>query len=188
MTLGQQKSLKMAKEEQTEAKQEESPVKEENTPKKETKKLSSEKKLIQDLLAKNKELLETAQRLQAEFENYKKRSEKDVLASNLRAKASILKQLLPTLDAFDSALQTSQDKGLQAIYKVFNDVLSAQGVRPVETTGEQFNYDRHEVVMTQPSEEKENTILQEVQKGYMFNDSVLRYAKVIVAKNAEGEQ
>jgi molecular chaperone GrpE len=133
------------------------------------------------------ELTETLQRLQADFENYKKQMEKQCLETNKRAKADFINRLLPILDSFELGLKNSKDKeefkkGMELIFSQFFQTLEDMGLRKIELS-KQFDPYKHEVLITEESNKKDNTILQELQKGYMLDDMVLRHTKVKVAKN-----
>lgn len=132
---------------------------------------------------------DSIQRLQAEFENYKKRVEKEKLQFRQVACAELVKGLLPIVDSFELALKAiggSSDaklvKGLEMIYAQFYSVLESQGLRPIKAVGEKLDPYRHEVLLQQEtSDEKQDGIVaEEFQKGYLFNELVLRFSKVKV--------
>lgn len=134
-----------------------------------------------------KELTDTLQRLQAEFENYKKRAEKQGEELGKYLKADLIARLLPTLDSFEMALKNTSDKekfikGVELIFAQLYSLLESEGIRPIKAVGEQFDPYRHEVLMKQESDKEEDIILEELQKGYMLNDKVLRHSKVKVSK------
>ena len=136
---------------------------------------------------KIKELTETLQNLQAEFENYKKRAEKQGEELGKYLKADLIAKLLPTLDSFEMALKNTSDKekfikGVELIFAQLYSLLESEGLRPIKAVGEQFDPYRHEVLMKQESDKEEDAILEELQKGYMLNDKVLRHSKVKVSK------
>ena len=126
------------------------------------------------------------QRLQAEFENYKKRTDKENQAFRKFANAEMIKSLLPLLDSFEMALKNTQDKekfvkGVELIYAQFYSLLEDLGVKQIDALGKQFDPYLHEVLLQEKSD-KEDIILEELQKGYTLNDSVLRHTKVKVGK------
>ena len=136
---------------------------------------------------KIKELTETLQRLQAEFENYKKRAEKQGEELVKYIKADLIAKLLPTLDSFEMALKNTADKekfikGVELIFAQFYSLLESEGIRPIKAVGENFDPYKHEVLMKEESDKEEDVILEELQKGYMLNDRVLRHSKVKVSK------
>jgi molecular chaperone GrpE len=133
-----------------------------------------------------KELKDTIQRLQADFENYKKQVEKQNLEVFKRTKADLINRLLPTLDSFELAFKNDNKfeefkKGIELIYSQFFQILEDLGVRPIDCNGK-FDPYKHEVLLSQESDKEEGLILEELQKGYMLEDCVLRHSKVKVVK------
>ncbi len=139
------------------------------------------------------------QRLQAEFENYKKRVDKEKAQFRQFAAAEVVKSFLPVLDSFELALKSITGssaaaadnikivKGLELIYGQFYSALESQGLRPIKAVGERLDPYRHEVLMQEATADakKDNIVAEEFQKGYMLNDIVLRYSKVKVLKFAK---
>ena len=138
---------------------------------------------------------ETLQRLQAEFENYKKRAEKEKAQFRQFAAAEIAKSFLPVLDSFEIALKSINRanneavdgkfiKGIELIYGQFYSVLQLQGLRPIKAVGQKLDPYTHEVLMQEEAqdEKKDGIIVEEFQKGYLFNGMVLRFSKVKVLK------
>lgn len=133
--------------------------------------------------AEYKELL---QRLQAEFENYKKRTEKEMQQHKEYAVAYFIKKLLPMLDSFELALKNNCStemlrKGLELIYVQLHTTLAAEGLKPINAVGEKFDPYVHEAIVHQASEQ-DNIVIEEMQRGYIFKDAVLRHSKVKVGK------
>ena len=136
---------------------------------------------------KVKELTETVQRVQADFENYKKRTEKEQQEFVKYACQNIVLDLLPILDNFELALQHTKDqeefvKGIELVYANFIDVLEKKGLKQINSINKEFNPVMHEALMQEKSKEDPGTIIEEFQKGYMINDKVIRPTKVKVAK------
>tara|TARA_Y100000310_G_C20689109_1_gene821013 strand:+ start:1033 stop:1548 length:516 start_codon:yes stop_codon:yes gene_type:complete len=149
--------------------------------KKEKKK--SDKEIIADLT-------DSLQRLQAEFENYKKRADKEKEEFVKYAKADIINKLLPSLDTFEIALQSTKDpekftKGMEMVYAQILSTFEDEGLRPIQALGQKFDHNYHEVMLKQESDKEEGTILEELQKGYMFDDRVLRHSKVKITEKKE---
>ena len=127
-------------------------------------------------------------RLQADFQNYKKRveKEKDDLVSI--GVVSIANQILPVIDNFERALEhdsesSSFKEGMVLIYEGLKDALKAKGIVELKALGEDFNPDFHQAVsMGHNDEYKENQIIEVLQKGYEYNGKVIRHAMVIVNK------
>lgn len=160
----------------------------EDKPKKE-KKESQEEKLMKE----KDGLKDTLQRLQAEFENYKKRTEKECVDFRKYSNAKLITKMLPILDSFELALKNSQQpeqfrKGIELIYSQFFQTLEDEGLRKIEALKKRFDPYKHEVLLTEESEEDENTILEELQRGYMLNEEVLRHTKVKIAKKPKEEK
>ncbi len=130
-----------------------------------------------DLLA---ELTDTLQRLQAEFENYRKRSERECTEFKQYANKQLIDDLLPILDNFDMALKTMPDEGFKLIYAQLFDLLSRYGLKQISCEGK-FNPKFHEALLQEQSEKEQGTILEELQKGYIVGDAVLRPARVKIA-------
>ena len=132
------------------------------------------------------ELTDSLQRMQAEFENYKKYNEKKNVEFAKYAKADIIDKLLPIMDSFEMALKHTEKKeefikGVEMIFSEIFTMLEKEGLRKIGADGK-FNPDYHEVLIKEESDKEEDTILEELQKGYMLNDKVLRYTKVKVSK------
>ncbi len=132
------------------------------------------------------ELTDTLKRLQAEFENYKKRNEKEKIEFVKYSNAGLIAGLLPVLDSYELALKNTSDKdkfieGMKMIYAQLHSILEVEGLRPIKSTGEKFDAYKHEVLLKEESDKPEGTILEEFQKGYMLNEKVLRFSKVKVS-------
>ncbi|MBI2580531.1 nucleotide exchange factor GrpE [Candidatus Woesearchaeota archaeon] len=154
-----------------------------------------------DALAKQlADYKDSLQRLQAEFENYKKRVDKEKVQFQQFATAEVVKSLLSVLDSFELALKSVNSpaaaanekmaKGMEMIYGQFYSALEAQGLRPIKALGEKFDPYRHEVLMQEETadEKKDGIVVEEFQKGYALNDVILRYSKVKVLKFAKINQ
>jgi len=143
--------------------------------------LRREKDALQD------RLLRTA----AEFDNYRKRVERERRDLADYMKADILAELLPIVDNFERALQApssdidSLRKGVELIHKQMHDFLRKRGVTPIEALGADFDPNFHQAVIheTSPSH-REGEVIEELQRGYMLGDKLLRPAMVKVAKAA----
>ncbi len=156
------------------------------TPKKEKKKSKKEielETLKAQLEAKNDQLMRTA----AEFDNFKKRTEREKTSIAEFAKAGLIKQLLPILDNIDRAAIADHDsadyiKGIEMIVKQFEAITSNLGIEEIAKPGDQFDPNFHEAVMhIEDGSLGENTIAEVLQKGYKIGDTVIRAAMVKVA-------
>ena len=137
---------------------------------------------------KIEELSDKVKRQMAEFENFRKRSEKEKTQMyEIGAKSSIEK-ILPVVDNFERGLvgmEESEDpfaQGMQMIYKQMMTSLAEAGVSPIEAVGKEFDPEFHNAVMHVEDEAfGENEVVEELQKGYMYRDSVVRHSMVKVA-------
>ena len=134
--------------------------------------------------------LDRAARIQAEFENYRKRSEKQQQEFKEYALAGAMTTLLPILDSLDRALNTKAASledfhaGIELIDKQFHDALAKLGVQPVPAEGEPFDPNVHQAIQMVDTEEVEdNHVLDELQRGYKLKDRLLRPAMVRVARH-----
>lgn len=132
---------------------------------------------------------DSLQHLQADFENYRKRVEKDNAALSLRAKADIMKALLPVVDSFELALKNNADpekfrKGTEMIYAQLYSTLEDIGLKKIDALNQKFDPYKHEVLLQEPSE-KDGIVLEELQRGYLLAGNILRYTKVKVGKKEE---
>lgn len=134
-------------------------------------------------------------RLMAEFENFRKRTDREKEQMFENGAKSVIEKVLPVIDNFERALdmtssEGSEEKendpfmdGMQKVYRQLMDELEKIGVKPIEAVGTEFNPEFHNAVMQVDSEEFDSGIVaMEMQKGYMFNDSVVRHSMVGVAK------
>jgi len=133
--------------------------------------------------------LDRAARIQAEFENYRKRSEKQQQEFKEYALAGAMTTLLPILDSLDRALNTKAasledfHSGIELIDKQFHDALAKLGVQPVPAEGEPFDPNVHQAIqMVDTDEVEDNHVLDELQRGYKLKDRLLRPAMVRVAR------
>lgn len=132
-------------------------------------------------------------RLYADFENFRKRTQKDIWEMRQMAAKDVLKSILVIADDFERALKAAENttdetlkNGTQLIYNKLKNILEQNGVKPIESIGKDFNIEFHEAITEiQMGEENEGKIVDEVERGYMIHDNVLRYAKVIVGKKNE---
>ena len=165
--------------------------------KKETKKDKTHKKnKVEEQLEKAEaELLELKDkhiRLQAEFDNYRKRTLKERMELLKTASESVLVGILPVIDDFDRAIQTLDQAeenshlkdGVTLIFNKFQDFLKQNGVKEIEGKDQAFDTDLHEAITTfpAPSEELKGKIIDVVQKGYYLNDKVIRHSKVVIGE------
>ena len=158
--------------------------------KKQDKKKVEKKPTEKEIIA---ELTDTLQRTQAEFENYKKRVDKEKGEFVKYAKAELIQKILPTLDTFEIALKSISDKekfvkGMEMIYAQLFSTLEAEGLKPIESLGKKFDPYLHEVMLKEKSDKDEGMVLEELQKGYMLNDKVLRHSKVKISEKAKEKE
>lgn len=136
------------------------------------------------------EALEKYQRLFAEFDNFRKRSEKEKAARYDMGARDIIEKVLPVLDSFELALKNVPEgetdspfvEGMEKIHKQFLKMLEDAGVTPIDAVGQEFNPEFHNAVMhVEDPEAGENMIVEEFQKGYMYKEHIVRYSMVKVA-------
>ena len=136
------------------------------------------------------ELTDRVQRQMAEFDNFRKRTEKEKSAMFEMGASDIIKKLLPVIDNFergfksvgDEELETPFAKGMDMVYKQFTKLLEDTDVKPIEAVGKEFNPDFHNAVMHIDDESVgENIIVEEFEKGYTYRDTVIRHSMVKVA-------
>lgn len=151
--------------------------------KKEKKLSHREQKELNALKAQLEEKNDQYLRLYAEYENFRKRSEKEKTECYTSAYADALTAFLPLLDSMAQALQFApEDKGIQALVKQQNDILAKLGITEIESDGAAFDPNFHNAIMHEENPEVgENVVVQTFQKGYMRGERVLRPAMVKVA-------
>jgi molecular chaperone GrpE len=147
---------------------------------------------LQKVRAERDMLVDRLARLQAEFENARKRTAREQQDFREYAVADAIKALLPSLDSFERALQTSaRDKsefrgGVELIYKQLQDALQKLGLRAIPAKGEPFDPHLHEAIeMVETSDADDHQILEELQRGYKLKDRLLRPSMVKVARNSK---
>lgn len=134
------------------------------------------------------ELQNKLTRLQADFQNYKRRTENDKATSFNYGIESMVMDILPVLDNFQRALTTSEDKedlfykGVTMIEKQFIEALEKNSVKEIKALGREFDPNFHHAVSTIESEEEKGVIIEVLQKGYLINEKVIRPAMVIVSQ------
>ena len=136
------------------------------------------------------EYKEHLQRLQAEFDNYRKRIEREKTEYCKFANHELMLNLLSILDSFELALKNTEKKedfirGIEMIYSQFYSLLEKDGLKKIEALNKKFDPNYHEVLLIENSDKEEDIVLEELQKGYMLNEKVLRYSKVKISKRME---
>lgn len=129
-------------------------------------------------------------RLQAEYENFKRRTEKERIAERKYKSEEVVTALLPVLDNFERAMQTEVTEenkgfvdGIQMVYNQFTEALESQGVEAIDTVEQEFDPNLHHAVMQVEEEElASNIVVEELQKGFLLKDKVIRPAMVKVNK------
>src|SRR5215831_1382225 len=153
--------------------------------------LSEAQNQIETLTREKSAIYDQLLRRQAEFENFRKRLDRERGEIYQRTRAEVLLELLPVLDNFERALmslETSGDdaealhQGVALIHKQLKDAVTKMGLQPVESIGKSFDPNIHEAITVEPTDEhEENTIIEEFQRGYKLGDRLLRPARVKVA-------
>lgn len=133
------------------------------------------------------ELTDRLKRNMAEFDNFRKRTEKEKASMYIIGAREIVEKILPVVDNFERGLAQAPEEdafaeGIRMIYKQLMTTLEELGVKPIEAVGKEFNPDFHNAVMHVEDESVgENVIVEEFQKGYLYRDSVVRHSMVKVA-------
>ncbi len=136
-------------------------------------------------------------RLLADFDNYRKRMEKEIEETKEVAKHSIIKEFLVILDNLEKAIEMAYQhkdaiiEGIELSIKSFKDMLKKHGIEEINPEKETFNPNIHDALMTQESDKlPKNTVIQTIEKGYIYKDKLIRPAKVIVSagKKEENQQ
>lgn len=128
------------------------------------------------------------QRLQADFVNYRNRTKREKESIALESKIELVNEILPVIDNFERALSSEGEEndlrtGVEMIYKQLINNLKSQGLEKICTVGEEFDHKYHEAIMqVENCEEDSGIIVEEMQKGYLIEDKVIRPAMVKVAK------
>ena len=146
---------------------------------------------VDSLIQEKSGLYDQLLRRAAEFENYRKRIERERSETYQRARAEIILEFLPVIDNFERALTSLETStgdadalrhGVELIHKQFKDALAKFGLEAVDSVGQIFDPNVHEAITIEPTDRhKENTIIEEFQRGYRMGDKLLRPAKVKVA-------
>ncbi|MDD2983035.1 MAG: nucleotide exchange factor GrpE [Crocinitomicaceae bacterium] len=131
-------------------------------------------------------------RLYSEYDNYRKRTNKERIELIGSASESVLKDLLPIMDDFERAIlynETAEDleaikQGMKLIYEKFKSTLANKGLVALEAKGQPFDSEFHEAIANVPAPDKKmiGKVVDDVEKGYLLNDKVIRYAKVVVGQ------
>lgn len=148
---------------------------------------------VTELEEKNKDLNDRILRRAAEFENYKRRTENEKEVLLRYAAEPFILRILTIYDDLKRSLSHIDDDNLDSLrdgFKMiadkFTQILDGQGVKIMDTTGKEFDYEYHEALLQQPSEDvPANMIIEEVEPGYIYKDKVLKHAKVIVSQGME---
>ena len=146
---------------------------------------------VEKLRAERDVLVDRMARMQAEFDNSRKRAQREQQDYRDYALSDTVKTLIPVMDSFDRALQSSPEKsefhlGVELIHKQLLDALTKIGVQPIAAKGQEFDPRFHEAIeMVDTEEAKDNEVLEELQRGYKLKERLLRPAMVRVARNSK---
>lgn len=158
---------------------------------KESGKIKQLQEKIKALEQEKEQLRDQALRKMAEFDNYKRRTDKEFLAVLQNASESLIIELLPVLDDFERFLEHAKNsenaqslvEGVELIYKKLYGILEKQGLKKMESIGEEFDPEKHQALMQVDSDKHESGhVVEEHLKGYVLNDKVIRHSQVLVAK------
>jgi len=163
---------------------------------KSTEEMDELSKRVEELEKEVEENKDKILRKAAEFENYKRRTENDQLNLLKYTGETLIMKLLPAIDDFERSMQHMDDakdvksikEGLQLVYNKLMKILDEQGVKKIEAIGKPFDVDYHEALMQRKDESvPPHTVLDELEKGYMYKDKVVRHSKVIVSEETAQE-
>jgi molecular chaperone GrpE len=131
-------------------------------------------------------------RLYAEFDNFRKRTNKERIDLINSASAGVMKDMLTIIDDFERAIQNNENvediqavkEGFQLIYQKFKGILESKGLKAMIAKGEPFDSELHEAIanIPAPTEEEKGKVVDDVEKGYYLNEKVIRFAKVVVGQ------
>jgi molecular chaperone GrpE len=149
---------------------------------------------VEALVKERDDLLDTLQRLQAEFDNYRKRAARDQQSLVARANERLVKELVPVLDDLERALEAAEaheeatlEEGVALVTRSFGDILRKENLEEIPTEGK-FDPHVHEALLSQPADAEEGSIIEVIQKGYRLGDRVIRPARVVIAgRKANGD-
>ena len=166
--------------------------KEEKSDKKSKAKKDKSEAKLQELGEKLAEITDKHLRLQAEFDNFRKRTMKEKADLIKSGGESVLISILPVIDDFERALLSLKDvpdedagkKGTQLIYNKFSEFLKQNNIKEIDAVNQDFNVDLHEAItkIPAPDEKLKGKVVDVVQKGYTLNDKVIRFAKVVIGE------
>ena len=133
-----------------------------------------------------RDFLDDLRRLQADFDNYRKRMMREQAATSTRAKARLMELLLPVLDDFERALEHEDSSATELIYKQLRSTLEAEGLEEIEAEGKPFDPNVHDAIDSREDPDVSEIVVQSVyRRGYMVGEQVLRAAMVVVARPPE---
>jgi molecular chaperone GrpE len=150
---------------------------------------------MEKLQAEKQELMNMLVRRQADFENYRKRTEKERHQDRHRGVEVLIDSILPVLDAFDRAIENADDsasaeyvKGFEMIRRQLSDALAKQGLKRIESVGKEFNpHFHHAIERVETHQHPDGMVIGEMQPGYVFHEKVLRPAMVRVASQPDAK-
>lgn len=153
-------------------------------------KMETLKEEVEQLKQEKDDMYQRTLRIQAEFDNFKKRTMRERETANKYKSQDFVNELLPAIDNFERALQANTSEaqesfveGISMVYRMLKDALIAQNIEEIETIGKEFDPNLHHAVIQIEDDELEaNTVVEEMQKGYMLKDRVIRPAMVKVNK------
>ena len=147
---------------------------------------------IAELQQKTNELNDKYLRLYSEFDNFRKRTAKEKVELIQSGGEDVFKSILPVMDDFERAIKSNSETtdvkavndGVNLIYNKLKSTLTQKGLEEMKSTGEPFNADIHEAItnVPAPSEDMKGKVIDELEKGYMLNGKIIRFAKVIIGQ------
>jgi molecular chaperone GrpE len=145
--------------------------------------------LVGDLKRERDQYLELAQRARADFENFRKRTARDAGEAERRGKASLARELLPSIDNLERALAVADEgsevaRGVELVHGELRETLARAGVESYDPTGERFDPALHEAISTRPAADGDDSgvVVETLERGYRLDGQVLRPARVVVSE------
>jgi molecular chaperone GrpE len=188
--MSNKKEKEVAEQENEEVLASEETSEEQETQEEPVEEKSEDKDPLEELQDKYNQLNDKYLRMYSEFENFRRRTAKERLDLMKSAGEDVFKLLLPIIDDFERArtnMETAEDvpsvkEGVELIYHKLIKELEHKGLKPMEAKGEVFDSEIHEAItqIPAPSEDMKGKVVDEIEKGYLLNDKVIRFAKVVV--------
>lgn len=146
---------------------------------------------LAELTKEKEDLFQSYIRLKADFDNYRRRTREELSKAREQGTEDLVIKLLPVLDNLERAIDSSGDphkwrEGVEMVHRQFLEVLESEGLTAIAAPGEEFDPNKHEAIAREPSEQPENTIIEEIRKGYQLKGRTIRATLVKVSAGQDG--